>query len=83
MITVERLTYLLYKYDPMNTSCRVYKSFDEYEDEAHQIIDLLELGIPFKQAYFSVMSHMFWVDWSLHSYPLYRLISLEYYNNEA
>lgn len=75
----QSLTQLLYKYDPADTQCGFYKSYDEYKIEAKAIVHLLSVGVPFKHAYFSVLTHYFWVD--MITQETFMSISLEYYNH--
>jgi hypothetical protein len=79
MITVQTLSRLLFKYDPMSTTCLVNPEMEsEYDHEADEIVELINLGVPFKQAYFSVMSHYFWVDRALNSSTVFILIETEF-----
>lgn len=81
MITIKQLSYLLYKYDPMNTTCRSNKGMEnEYVHEASEILKMVSCGVPFKHAYISVMTYFFWEDRVLKSLDLLIPISLEYYN---
>jgi hypothetical protein len=84
MITLKQLTYLLYKYDPMNTTCTSNKGMEnEYSMEAKEILKLVSSGVPFKYAYISIMTHFFWEDWVLKSMNTFKFIELEYYNNRG
>lgn len=79
MKSKNKLSNILYRYDPMNTTCTSNKGMeDEYVYEANDIVDLLSLGVPFKHAYFSVMSHWFWVEHAIQSRDILTLIQLEY-----
>lgn len=78
MITKNKLSNILYRVDPMNTSCTSNKGMEnEYDKEANEIVDLLCLGVPLKHAYFSVMSHWFWVEHALKSKDIFTQIQLE------
>lgn len=84
MITLNQLSYLLYKYDPMNTTCTSNKCMDdEYSVEAKEILKLVSSGVLFKFAYISVMTHFFWKDWVLNSMDIFKFIELEYYNHRG
>lgn len=77
-----KLSKLLYKYDPMGTTCTSNRGMeDEYDAEATDILLLVFRGVPFKQAYFSVMSEQFWVDAALASSETFEKIQLEYYQH--
>ena len=77
MLSENFLTRLLYTYDPAHTHCALYKQFDEYSAESFAIIDLLNRGIPFKLAFYSVMSQWFWDGWL--DVFAFQCIELEYY----
>jgi hypothetical protein len=79
--SVPYLTKLLYDHDPMGTCCLVNRGMeDEYIYEAQDIHQLLKQGIPFKQAYFSVMSYWFDPDYVWDKYSAFFKISETYYN---
>ncbi len=82
MINKNKLSNILYKNDPMNTCCTSNRGMEkEYDAEAAEIIALLVAGVPFKQAYFSTMSHWFWVEHALNSQDDFVKIQLEYYSH--
>lgn len=79
MISESALTNLLFTYDPAHTHCVTYKQFDEYKRESLEIISFLDRGVPFKQAFYSVMSHWFWVGWV--DVTAFNHIELSYYQH--
>jgi hypothetical protein len=81
MITKQILSNLLFTYDPAHTHCVFYKQVNEYDKESSEIVSLLDMGVPFKLAFYSVMSHWFWDDWV--DVSTFQFIELEYYQHNV
>ena len=78
-MNTQSLIQLLFNTDPASTQCKTYDSFNEYTAEAKDIEKLLISGVPFKYAYFSVLTNWFWVDHI--STQDYYMSELEYYSH--
>lgn len=82
MITKKALSRIIYDQDPIGTCCYVNDGMEnEYDQEAGDIISMLEQGVPFRNAYFSSMSYFFDSDSPYRKEYFFEVIQMDYYNH--